>query len=260
MLAAASRHQQLFFFASCQIQAEDTSKLDGTGDEYYINGLARRRQTDDPVEAASKTIDEVFSACGAAALYPREAYLQVGGFDEDFFNYLEDVDLGFRLRLAGYRCLYVPDARVLHVGSAALGKFSDLAIYYSQRNMIWTFLKNMPAYMVWIYLPVHLATNFWQALYYSVCCCPLLVLRAKLDALKGIPAVLRKRRKIQSNSHISPDEILRVVKFPTRRMRFSLKAIWLLPVLLIRFVQSATKCREARSIEKARSTGSVLPL
>ena len=75
----------------------------------------------DPREAASDNFDEIFSPNAAAAMYRRDAYLQLGGFDEDFGTYHEDVDLGFRLRLLGYRCYYVPDAIIHHIGSASTG-------------------------------------------------------------------------------------------------------------------------------------------
>jgi GT2 family glycosyltransferase len=196
LLEAADGHPDLFFFASCQIQANDPRTLDGTGDEYNIGGVAWRRQSGEPVEQAIRVVDEVFSACGASAFYPKDAFLSVGGFDEDFFSYLEDVDLGFRLRLLGYRCLYVPQAKVLHIGSASSGRDSKFSIYYSQRNMLWTFIKNMPSPYVWKYLPHHIIYNLIYALHYGLCCCPFVSLRAKKDAILGLPAMLRKRKEI----------------------------------------------------------------
>ena len=103
------------FFASRQIQANSTELLDGEGDVYHISGLAWRRNYGLPVLEKFDT-EEIFSSCAAAALYPRQAFLDAGGFDEDYFSYHEDVDLGFRLRLKGLRCFYVPKAVVYHVG------------------------------------------------------------------------------------------------------------------------------------------------
>jgi GT2 family glycosyltransferase len=77
---------------------------------------------------------EIFSPCAAAALYRTDALLSVGGFDEDYFCYAEDVDLGFRFRLAGHRCMYVPDAVVHHIGSAVAGTYSDFQLYHGHRN------------------------------------------------------------------------------------------------------------------------------
>lgn len=82
-----------------------------------------------------------FGACAAASVYPREAFDAVGGFDEDFFAYMEDIDLDFRLQLAGYPCLYLPNAFVKHVGSASTAPRSDFAVYHGHRNLPWVFIK-----------------------------------------------------------------------------------------------------------------------
>ena len=112
LLAAARAHPEFSFFASRQVMADDPSRLDGTGDTYAVSGLAWRR--DHGLQAAGRreTAGEVFGPCAAAALYRRDALIDVGGLDESYFCYFEDVDLAFRLGLAGYRCMYVPDAIV----------------------------------------------------------------------------------------------------------------------------------------------------
>jgi GT2 family glycosyltransferase len=122
--------------------------LDGAGDEYHVSGLAWRRFYNHLANGYGLKPEEVFGACAAAAMYRREDFLKIGGFDEDYFSYFEDVDLSFRLRLAGGRCLYVPDAIVHHVGSASTGKLSDFVVYYGHRNLVWTFFKDMPGTLV----------------------------------------------------------------------------------------------------------------
>jgi GT2 family glycosyltransferase len=246
LLDASHKHPDLFFFTSCQIQANDPSKLDGTGDQYHIGGIAWRRQNNEPVERAVQVIDEVFSACGAAAFYPKDVFLNAGGFDEDFFSYLEDVDLSFRLRLLGYRCLYVPQARVLHVGSASLGKESKFAIYHSQRNMLWLYIKNIPFPYVWKYFPLHLVMNLGFSLFYALCCCPFVSLMALKDTLLGIPSALWKRREIQANIQVDVQEVMRVIQFPRRKSRNPLGIFILIPRILIMFFHSVKNCREQR--------------
>ena len=86
LLEASDKYPELFFFTSCQIQANAPYKLDGTGDEYNIGGIAWRRQSEEHVETAVQIVDEVFSACAAAALYPKDIFLASGGFDESFFS------------------------------------------------------------------------------------------------------------------------------------------------------------------------------
>ncbi|MBI1850930.1 MAG: glycosyltransferase family 2 protein [Planctomycetes bacterium] len=96
----------------------------------------------------------VFGACGGAALYRRSLFEEVGFFDERFFAYHEDVDLSFRAQLVGKGCIYVPDAVVLHVGSATTGsKINPFTVYHSTRNMLLLLGKNMPVSLGIRYFP-----------------------------------------------------------------------------------------------------------
>jgi len=135
----------------------------------------------------------------------------VGGFDEDYFAYFEDVDLGFRLRLRGLTCMFVPQAIVHHVGSATTGKQSDFSTYYGHRNLVWTNFKNMPGQFLWLCLPLHLAMNFFSLIYFPSEEQGRLIWRAKLDALLGLPAALRKRRDIQKRRTVSSLRIFRTM-------------------------------------------------
>src|SRR5207245_813719 len=153
---------------------------------------------------------EVFSPCAAAALYRRGAFLEAGGFDERFFCYYEDSDLAFRLRLLGHRCLHVDDAVVHHVGSVTAGRTSDFTVYHSFRNQGWAFVKNMPAPLLWLYLPQHVLLNALQLLGYRAAARPRVILRAKRGALRGLarclvlPDVLRGVRGLGHPDHPDP--------------------------------------------------------
>ena len=199
LLRTAERETQFACFAARMIQKEHPDVLDGAGDAYHVSGLVWRRGHGASAAASMhSTPREVFSACAAAALYRREAIEAVGGFDEDYFCYVEDVDLGFRLRLSGYRCLYVPDAVVYHVGSASTGKESDFVVYHGHRNLVWTYVKNMPAVLFWLYLPLHIAANLAMVARYGFKSRWRVILAAKRDALKGLPGMWRKRRALQA--------------------------------------------------------------
>jgi len=212
LLLAAAREPKFSFFASRQLQAGAPHVLDGAGDAYHISGLAWRRYAGLPAAHYGLEPAEVFSACGAAALYSRQAFLQVGGFDESFFSYLEDVDLGFRLRLQGFRCLYVPDAVVQHVGSATLGVRSEFAYYHWQRNFIWSFIQNMPSGLFWMALPAHLMANIVYQLYHTFRGRGGILLKGKWDALRGLPVALCKRQAIQQNRKISNSELFHALE------------------------------------------------
>lgn len=187
-------------FFGCRMRLAGTPELlDGTGDIFHVSGIAWRRDHGIPVECGTTSPGEIFGPCAAAALYSRAALLEVGGFDENYFCYHEDVDLAFRLRLRGHRCWYVPDAMVDHIGSAITGRRSDFSTYYGHRNLLWTFVKNMPLPLLLFYFPLHLAMSL-----VAIALCASrgqfrIILRAKYDALWGLPRVLAQRQGIQAS-------------------------------------------------------------
>jgi GT2 family glycosyltransferase len=211
LLEAANKHPDFSFFSSRQIQSNQPDILDGSGDEYHVSGLAWRRFYNYPAENYGLHEEEVFSACAAAAIYNRDDFLKAGGFDESYFSYFEDVDLSFRLRLAGERCLYVPQAVVHHIGSASVGKTSDFAVYHGHRNMVWTFFKNMPGVLFWLYLPLHILANFLFVVSFLLKRRGTTIVRAKVDAFCHLPAIIRKRRQIQSSRKVGIREIWQVM-------------------------------------------------
>lgn len=211
LLRAAEDHPDYIAFSSRQLQYDSPDLLDGAGDAYHISGLAWRNQFNLSADRYGLEDKEIFSPCAAAAMYSREKFLEVGGFDEDYFSYFEDVDLGFRLRLNGGKCLYVPDAVVHHVGSASTGKRSDFSVYFGYRNLIWTFIKDMPSYLFWLLLPLHVATMLFFAFYITLRRQGRTIWRAIFDAIRGAPAIFAKRRVIQKNRKASPKDLLRVM-------------------------------------------------
>jgi len=197
LVDAAARRPGFAAFASQLRLDAAPDRLDGAGDSYHVSGRAWRNGHNAPIATWPAAESEVFAPCAAAALYRRAAFEEIGGFDERFFCYFEDVDLGFRLRLRGHRCVYVPDAIVRHVSSALSGYRSDFAVYHGERNAVWTFVKNMPGPLFWFYLPQHLALNLAALGYYPWRGQGRVVWRAKRDAMLGLPAALRERRAVQ---------------------------------------------------------------
>ncbi len=211
LMRATEQNSECHSFSSRQIQYHAPHLLDGVGDVYHISGLAWRNGYNLPAEKYGLERKEIFSSCGAAALYLREEFLNAGGFDEDYFSYFEDVDLGFRLRLGGAKCLYVPEAVVHHVGSASTGKRSDFSVYYGYRNMIWTFVKDMPSPYFWIFLPLHIITLLFFFVYLTARGQGSAISRAILDALRGMPKMIAKRKRIQKDIKIKPQDLLKVM-------------------------------------------------
>jgi len=203
LLAAAARHPEAASFGSRILQAGDPSRFDGVGELYHVSGSHWRAATDQPAAGQFFESQEIFWACAAAALYRRDAFLSAGGFDESYFCYVEDVDLAFRLQLAGWACRYVPEAVVEHVGSASAGRHSDFQVYHGQRNLVWTWFKNMPAPLLWWYLPQHLLWNLAACGRYLARGQGRVIWKSKVDALRGLPAMWRKRRQAQSTRRVS---------------------------------------------------------
>ena len=196
MLAAAGRHPAAASFASVQFLAVTGETLDGAGDALHCSGLAWRRGHGE--QAVPRHDLDVFSACGAAAVYRRQPFVEVGGFEPTFFCYFEDVDLGFRLRLAGHACVCVADAVCDHEhGQSSGGSRSAFATYHGHRNMVWAFVRCMPAPLAWPLLPAFAAAQLACVAAGALRGQGRLVLRAKIDALRQLSRAMDQRRLVQ---------------------------------------------------------------
>ena len=156
---AKNTYPETVMFAGATLNTSNPDIMDGAGDCYYGFGIPWRGGYGRPSQEMPE-IGECFSACGASALIHKSTFLDIGGFDERFFCYCEDVDLGFRLRLEGHRCVFWPDAVVLHFGSGTTSVASDFSVRHGTRNRLWTFVKNMPPLGLILCLPIHLALTF----------------------------------------------------------------------------------------------------
>ena len=147
LTAAIEKDDRIFSVSSRMINFRERELMDDAGDLYTILGWAFQRGV------GQKTSDsrylkpqKVFSACGGASIYRRKVFDEIGLFDLKHFAYLEDLDVGYRALLAGYRNMYEPSAIVYHIGSGASGatKYSDFKVRISARNSIYVPWKNMP--------------------------------------------------------------------------------------------------------------------
>ncbi|MBS27367.1 MAG: glycosyl transferase [Alphaproteobacteria bacterium] len=200
ILAATKQHPDVAMFGSTQLDAAQPGLIDGAGDRYFAAGIPWRDQTSDRLRQCTNgthNVYDTFSPCAAAAAYRSDAFNAVEGFDERFFCFVEDVDLGFRLRLRGETCLQVSDAKVLHVGGGAGGGQSDFARYHGTRNLIWCFFKNMPILLLLLLLPVHMATLAALAIKALFRGNAGPVLRGMKDGLVGLGAIWWSRRVSQ---------------------------------------------------------------
>lgn len=209
LLAAMTSHPSAASIGSLQLMDGFPGIVDGIGDCYHISGYMWRKKHGELITDNDLHEREIFSPCAAAALYRLDALVEVGGFEESFFCYCEDVDLGFRLRARGYTSWYAPSARVSHIGSMTSGgQDSDFAIYHGHRNLIWVYLRNMPFLLLLLSLPLHLAANFFAILFFLLKGRGKIILKAKFDALSKLGEILKQRKKIQSERRVSSIKLL----------------------------------------------------
>lgn len=191
--------------ASQMLLAGATGVIDSAGIEVDWSGTAWQRRRGGLADD-DDTLEEVFGPCGGAALYLRAMLDEVGLFDEDFFAYYEDVDLAWRARNAGWRCLYAPQARVYHAHSATGGQDPARKRYLIGRNKVWTLVKNYPWPNVLLCWPLILGFELAAVLYALLIERDLSPVRGRLAGWRGL---LRSWRKRQAGGrgawgHLSP--------------------------------------------------------
>lgn len=188
------------------VYMHDPNVIDSAGDGVLRWGGAFKRHHGEPASVATAT-QEVFGVCGAACLMPTAVFEELGGFDEDFFASHEDVDLSYRARLRGYRCRYVADALVRHVGSATLGTVSPFSVFHGQRNLEWMYVKDTPGALLLKTLPGHIVYDVAAGVHFARGGMLRPYLRAKAAAIAGLPRMLRKRAAIQGGRRVGESAI-----------------------------------------------------
>ncbi|HWU12416.1 MAG TPA: glycosyltransferase family 2 protein [Caulobacter sp.] len=205
LVAAARRRPDVNCFTSLQRDAAQPTLLDGTGDVMTLIGFPYRGGYHNPAPAGVPE-GEAFSACGAAMLIDRMLFLQMGGFDERFFCYCEDVDLGYRLRLIGEPTLLAPEAVVDHVGSASTGVRSAFSLFHGSRNRIWVYAKNTPTALLWT-APLHVLATLVLLAKHLTRGEAAPVWRGIKIALKDLRPILATRRELQARRTATTREI-----------------------------------------------------
>lgn len=198
LMAAAQAYPRIRCFGCRQLDAEDPLRLDGLGDVMSITGFPYRGGYRGQAPGRIPP-GEVFSACGGAMLVDRRLFQSLGGFDERLFCYGEDVDFGFRMRLAGESTLVIPDAVVRHVGGAASGGArSDFAVFHGTRNRLWVYIKDTPPVLFWLSLPLHILATLVLFARHATRGELAAPLRGLWAGLKGLKLALAMRREAQA--------------------------------------------------------------
>ncbi|MCM1056979.1 MAG: glycosyltransferase family 2 protein [Firmicutes bacterium] len=141
---AIEERPKAFAVSAKMLMWDDPELLDDAGDRYCVFGWAYARGKGKPAERYSAAC-EVFSACAGAAIYRKSIFEEIGYFDEEHFAYMEDLDMGYRARIYGYRSYYEPEAEVIHYGSASSGsRYNAWKTSLASANNIYVVGKNMP--------------------------------------------------------------------------------------------------------------------
>jgi hypothetical protein len=194
---------------------DDHGIVDSLGLSIDRSGTAREWQSGQraaPADAAD--VRDVFGASGAACLLRRAMLDDIGAFDEDFFAYLEDADLAWRARLAGWRCLYAPAAIVYHRHSASSGEGSPFKGYHLGRNKCWMIVKNYPWPDLLVNMPLILGRELLAVAYHLFVRRDVHPLRGRLAAWRGLRRALLQRRAIQQRATAAGRRAARELRHP----------------------------------------------
>lgn len=167
-LYEAIRRDDRIFSVSAKMLMWDRPELtDDAGDRYCALGWAYARGKGKAAERYHEAA-EIFAACGGAAIYRRSVFSEIGLFDEAHFAYLEDIDIGYRARIYGYRNCYEPSAEVIHFGSASTGsRYNERKTQLASANSVYIVGKNMPLLQLILNLPFLLLGFFLKFLFFS---------------------------------------------------------------------------------------------
>jgi GT2 family glycosyltransferase len=197
LVKAAETEPRIGMCASKMLFYHYPGVLNSTGISLDVAGIAWDRRGGERDDGLEREPVEIFGPCAGAALYRREMLDEVGLFDEDFFAYHEDVDLAWRARSRGWRCMYNPRATVYHVHSGTGMEGSAFKNRLLGRNKVWTMVKNYPSPQIFLFLPLIAFYDLASVFYGLLRRRDTSPLRGRLASLSLLRQMLRKRREIQ---------------------------------------------------------------
>ena len=225
LATAFDRRPDVGMAASKILVHEDPSRIDKAGHLIYPDGQNRGRGSGELDQGQYDRVEEILWPDGCAAMYRRAMLDQIGGFDEDFFAYADDAELGLRARIAGWKCLYIPEAVVRHHRGATLGVRSSRRLELIERNRLLLAAKLFPWSLLWmngLYYAMRLGAGAWAAIlgqgevgkYQGTrgkLRAALAVLKGGWQALPLLPRMLAKRRDVERIRKLSPREVRKLI-------------------------------------------------
>ncbi|MBI5376056.1 MAG: glycosyltransferase family 2 protein [Candidatus Schekmanbacteria bacterium] len=226
IVEAGERNPHSGMFASKILQYDNREIIDNTGHLIYRDGLNRGRGRLEKDFGQFDIESEIFFPSGCAACYRKKMLDDTGLFDEDFFAYGDDTDIGLKCRVAGWGCTYVPTAIAYHRYSGSSSAYSKLKAFHVERNRAWISVKYFPPLALAIspfYTLLRFSLQAYGALSgkgaagkfraeYSAFDLIIILLKAYASAINGLPKMLEKRKKIKNISKVSSKEFNRWLK------------------------------------------------
>jgi len=223
---AAKTDRTIGMVASKIFLGREGREMDSAGMLIYPDGMSRQRGHGEEDNGQFDGVREVLFPSACAALYRREMLDEIGFFDEDFFSYCEDTDLGLRGRLAGWKAVLAPEAVVRHLYSQTGGRYSEFKAIHVERNHFWVLLKDLPLsyillfpfYTAWRYIiqlygllsgrgsVARFAQDTGRSQLVAV------VIKAYCQALKALPLIVRKRKRAWDRRRIGTGEYRHLLK------------------------------------------------
>jgi GT2 family glycosyltransferase len=204
---AALEFPDISTFASKMLYFDERQKIDNCGFALTAAGSTidiGRDELDGPAWSKPRA---VFGACGGAAAYRRSMLESTGFLDPEFFMTYEDVDLSFRAQLLGFKCFFIPSAIVYHRYRATMKSHPARQVFFSQRNIEFVYLKNMPVGLILRFFPERFLYEVGSGIYFLAKGRGGAYLKAKMDALRKMGPMLRQRQGVQARRVLSNGEI-----------------------------------------------------
>ncbi len=213
-------------------------RIEGVGELIYWDGLCRARGQYEQDHGQYNAMEEILFPPGCGAMYRKSLLDEIGLFDEDFFTYADDSDVGIRARLAGWKCLYVPSAIVYHKNSGTAGQYSPLKAFYVERNRFWITIKYFPFPLLFLSIFFTFYRFVFQAYgaltyrgaagKFAKSYSPLrligILLKAYGSGVRFLPRMWKKRKKLRPLKKVSYGEVISWFKrFGIRASEISLR-------------------------------------
>jgi GT2 family glycosyltransferase len=212
LLRVAVTDPQVGMVAAKMLNFHETGRIDSMGIQATTAGLGVNRGVGEADRGQYDSPSEVFGPCAGAALYRREMLDAVGFFDPAFFAYYEDLDLAWRGRLAGWKCVTAPGAVVYHLHSATSGRMSPFTVYQVQRNKWFTIVKNWPGGLLLKYFTRIICYDLGAILLAALRGRLLAALRARLHLMRDLPLLLCKRSEIKALRRVGISDVERFLE------------------------------------------------